>query len=262
MEHLSKQQLILLALLVSFVTSLSTGIFTVSLMSQAPQGVMQTINQVVEKTIEKAVTPNGTASVAGTILTKEQSVSDAIDTVTKSIVKIADADNNNSILGIGLILTKKGIVMTDKSIIAPALHYNIIFSDGSSVPVNASISQTSGDIVFLMPNNYDKLTNINPIAYATSVRLGEEVYFMNGTSTFALKSGLITTAGNSGYSALNTDTPPINTSISIDKNALGGGVLFDISGKVIGINTLSMPRNPSGSDFLPVMNVRQVVQGL
>ena len=49
MNDLSKQQLILLALLVSFVTSLATGIFTVSLMSQAPQEVVQTINNVVER---------------------------------------------------------------------------------------------------------------------------------------------------------------------------------------------------------------------
>ena len=38
MEHLNKQQLILLTLLISFVTSIATGIVTVSLMDQAPQG--------------------------------------------------------------------------------------------------------------------------------------------------------------------------------------------------------------------------------
>jgi S1-C subfamily serine protease len=262
MEHLSKQQLILLALLVSFVTSLSTGIFTVSLMSQAPQGVMQTINQVVEKTIEKAVTPNGTASVAGSSSdSAEKSASNAISIVSKSLVKIADSDNNNNILGIGLILTKKGIVMTDKAVIAPATHYNIILADGSVLPVNASISQTSGDVVFLMPNNYDKLPNINPINYASSVYLGEQTYYMNGTSTLILKGGLVVTADNSGTSLLNNETNIVNTNITLDKN-MSGGVLFDVDGRVIGINTSSMRRDNTGTDFFPVMSVRQIVQGL
>src|SRR3989338_3691505 len=38
-ENLTKQQIVLVTLLVSFVTSLATGIITVSLMEQEPQGV-------------------------------------------------------------------------------------------------------------------------------------------------------------------------------------------------------------------------------
>lgn len=260
MEHLSKQQLILLALLVSFVTSLSTGIFTVSLMSQAPQGVMQTINQVVEKTIEKAVTPNGTASVVSSTI-PEKNTSNAISIVSKSLVKIADADNNNMILGLGLILNKKGIIMTDKSVIDSVPHYNIIFADGSSVPVNTSIAQITGDIVFLTINNYDKLSGINPISYAPSISLGQKVYYMNGTSTLALQEGLITTSGNSGSLVLDSDTTPVHTNILLNKNSFGG-VLFDLDGRVIGINTVSMDRDNSGSVFFPVMNVKQVAQSL
>lgn len=64
-EELTKQQLILLALLVSFITSIATGIVTVSLMDQAPQSVTQVIDRVVERTVER-VMPNDDESTSST----------------------------------------------------------------------------------------------------------------------------------------------------------------------------------------------------
>lgn len=51
MENLTKTQIVLLTLLVSFMTSLATGIVTVSLMSQAPEPFTQTIHKVIEKIV-------------------------------------------------------------------------------------------------------------------------------------------------------------------------------------------------------------------
>ena len=48
---MTKHQLVLLVLLVSFVTALVTGIVSVTLVNQAPQPITQTIQRVVEKTI-------------------------------------------------------------------------------------------------------------------------------------------------------------------------------------------------------------------
>ena len=54
-KDLNRSQLILLALLLSFVTSLATGITTVTLMQQAPDSVTIPITKVVRQTVEKIV---------------------------------------------------------------------------------------------------------------------------------------------------------------------------------------------------------------
>ena len=89
MEDLNKNQIVLLTLLVSFVTSIATGIITTSLLQQAPVEVVRNINSIVEKTIEKVTpatvtttSPAGTKEVT-TIIVKEEDV--IIDSINKNI---------------------------------------------------------------------------------------------------------------------------------------------------------------------------------
>ena len=54
-KELNKSQLIMLAILLSFITSIATGIVTVSLMQQMPVNVTAPINRIVQQTVEKIV---------------------------------------------------------------------------------------------------------------------------------------------------------------------------------------------------------------
>ena len=83
MEDLNKHQLILIVLLITFVTSIATGIITFTLLSEAPVEVTQTINRVVEKTIERVVPAEGQPEkVITTVVVNEEDR--VLDTIAKN----------------------------------------------------------------------------------------------------------------------------------------------------------------------------------
>jgi len=114
-ERLTKMQIVLLTLLVSFVTSIATGIVTVTLMDQAPPAITQTINRVVERTVEKVVPDK---SQGANVITKEVTVvvkeddliTDSIEKNSKSVVRIKKINADGCHLGqtdMDIILAKK-----------------------------------------------------------------------------------------------------------------------------------------------------------
>lgn len=112
-KDLNKSQLILLALLLSFVTSIATGIVTVTLMDQAPESVSTPITKVIRQTIERAVSEEPNANSA---LTKEQEklLEDlkSIKPLEVSLfLKEADSDK---FLGSGIFLGENKVVMNTK----------------------------------------------------------------------------------------------------------------------------------------------------
>ncbi|OIO33288.1 MAG: hypothetical protein COZ49_00605 [Candidatus Yonathbacteria bacterium CG_4_10_14_3_um_filter_47_65] len=119
MEELTKTQIVLLTLLVSFVTSIATGIVTVTLMDQAPPAITQTINRVVEKTIETVVpgeVQKTTMVTKEIIIREEDKIVSAVEKNQKGIISVSgvNAQGGRDFLGIGTVLSKDGLVIVDK----------------------------------------------------------------------------------------------------------------------------------------------------
>ena len=214
MEHLTKQQIVLLTLLVSFVTSLSTGIVTVSLMDQSPSAT-HTISQVIEKTIQQAAPQNAAVGIISISIDDQLASSTAI--VESNIVKIKNT-LTNTVVGLGLVSSNDGTIITDPSIITPGQSYTAISSDGTTLPLTYLVSTSS--IQYFKTTSYLS----SKIDYSNSYKLGQKVFSLTGTTTQVLGDGFIT-----GISSTS-----ISTTIDT-KNLILGSPLFDINGEVIGV---------------------------
>ena len=114
MQDLNKSQLILLALLISFVTSIASAIATVSLMEQVPAPVTQTINRIVKNTIERVVPDN---SKKPALSPEETQLLTQLKTVGSFVATIAlrSKDKEDVIVGSGFFFGN------DRVIAAPAI---------------------------------------------------------------------------------------------------------------------------------------------
>jgi len=117
-KELNKSQLIMLALLLSFVTSIATGITTVTLMQQAPESITVPINRVVRQTVEKIV-PGATTT--NTVIVKEEDlVVDAISKNQTSIFTITKEGTDDTGKTIEVSAGKGVAVSTDNVVVADA----------------------------------------------------------------------------------------------------------------------------------------------
>ena len=113
-KDLNKSQLILLALLLSFVTSIATGITTVTLMQQAPESVTVPITRIVRETIEKVV-PADSGIIKTQALSEEQKKLleelKAIKPLTVTLFLKGESEATDKILGTGLFLGDNKVVI-------------------------------------------------------------------------------------------------------------------------------------------------------
>lgn len=112
-KDLNKTQLILLSVLISFVTSIATGITTVALMEQAPPSIIQPINRIVRQTVEKIVP--GEEKV---VIIKEEDVLGEMVAKTKlagieinCVVKDKESEIKEEIIN-GFFISKGGLIIS------------------------------------------------------------------------------------------------------------------------------------------------------
>jgi len=244
-EQLTKAQIILLTLLISFVTSIATGIVTVTLLDQAPPAVTQTINRVVERTIERVVQGDSD----GTVVTKETTVvvkendliTESIDKNARNVVRIyrkstgSGDDVTDTFVGLGIVVSGGGLVATDASIILDAFSYRIVMSDDQSFDVKVIDDEAgkSTALLAIQVDGDDVSFGSVSISDVASLQLGQTVIALGGRERTNVAIGII-----SGL--IENDLPDSTEKVlsivqaDINKNeVLLGSPLINIFGEVL-----------------------------
>lgn len=276
LEELNKSQIVLLTLLVSFVTSIATGIVSVTLMEQAPPAVTQTVNRIVERTVERVVPQEGQVAAAATekIVTTQESdrVADAVAKSTPVAVHLFARGKDTYgadvevFLGLGVVASSDGLIFADASMMSDGASISVRRSDGVRVPGTVVGRDTAAGIARIQAatsteTEKDGTKQTMPIGWTPAVfvnskaQLGETVVALGGQSSLKIASGIVTALplGTEGAGA-----HLIETSIAPDVYAVGSP-LVTTNGEVLGIATAAS-RNTSGgflaSSFVLSYNTR------
>lgn len=110
-KELNKSQLILLAILLSFITSIATGIVTVTLMQQAPASVTAPITRIVQQTVEKIV-PAEVVNNAPALSEDQKKLLEELKAIKPLTVSLfLKGEKEDKILGTGLFLGDNKVVI-------------------------------------------------------------------------------------------------------------------------------------------------------
>lgn len=282
-EKLTKQQIILVTLLVSFVTSIATGIVTVALMDQAPPGVTQTINRVVERTVERVVTPPTTGNTAAvvtreTVVVKEdEMIVDSVEKNKDSVARIytdANRVENRIFVGLGTVVSTDGLIATGDVFADTSGRYVVTVNGTDFYKVKVLDKKRDAKLYFLrVVQDATKPVTFKPVKFADSdsLKLGQTVIAVGGNIRNSVSTGIVSslidaeikTEGSVSTTA--TSTAPGRQIVGIDANTvnteyLSGGPLLNLYGEMVGIRIGQSISYEFG--FLPVNILKTEIAGL
>ena len=213
MDHLTKTQVVLLVLLVSFVTSMATGIVAVTLMEQAPPPVTQTINKVIERVVSSPGEPKKQSAPEVVVIKPEEIRIKIIKEVSSAVVSIiATKDipvveryyinplNDESFKnfrglfpdiqipqyrqkgteekqvsgGTGFFISKDGLILTNKHVVEDTeARYSLMMNDGKALEAEVLARDPFQDIAILKAKG--ESFNFIPLGNSDLINIGQEV---------------------------------------------------------------------------------------
>lgn len=256
----------------AFVTSIATGILTVTFLQDAPATVTQTINRVVERTVERVVQPTPvetktTTSVnpgkviveRETVVVKEDElIPKSVERNGASIVRImrkgTEAGATERFLSLGLIVSKEGLLLAPRVMFDENMLFSAVMLDGSRIPISfATTSQTLSrfSLLSLVPaQGSSTVFSAASLGLATELRLGQSVIGIGGRDRNVVSVGIVSALdeplveGKRQVSAIDTD---LQNSLMVS-----GAPLVTLSGTVVG---LLLSDDRSGV-FIPIDEAR------
>ena len=220
-EELSKSQLVLLTILVNFVTSVATGILTVSLLDTAPPYVTQTVNRVVERTIETVAAAAPATIIQAPAPSNQDLVTAALGVAATRAVVIYAAETGTSTpsISVGTYLPKSRAVATAAQ---GALPREALIGFPGDIYIFASIAhEGDGVAIYGFADDATLPKATSPTLIATSdLKLGQTTLAI-GADGYA-STGIVARVSDDG---VHTTLPDIGA----------GSAAVDLSGNLVGI---------------------------
>lgn len=239
-EELSKQQMVLLAALVSFITSIATGIVTVSMLEETPVSVTRTVNRVVERTVEKVSSGNsavkGVTKEKTVVLQGEEQIMAAIKEGSDAIVRIYQegAASTSTFSGIGVPVTKNIVVSDNFSEAGETQYYGEL--DGKAVKLNRITSENSFSFFSISDDEDARFSKQVTFTNVDEVQLGQTAITVTGENRNIASTGIVSEIIHEE----STSTPSVSeVRVSIPNEALTAGApVLNRFGEVMGIITV------------------------
>lgn len=239
-EELTKSQIILLVLLVSFVTSIATGIVTVSLLAQTPPAITQTINRVVERTVETVVPgENQAASVVTketTVVVKEDDlITESIGGGFSKIVRIYEGTATTSpIIALGAV-TGGGTIVTDLSRVSD--EHAVSVGDGIYTYIVSKTIPELG-VAFMTatgtPPNVESFKGVG----VDSINLGQTMIGLYGARSDRVAMSVVSAISDADVVEVGEESITARfVETTIGETVTAGTPLISIFGDLVGIST-------------------------
>ncbi len=262
---LNTQQIILLCLLVSFVTSIATGITVVSLTQQTPEPVTQTINRVIERTVESVTqqqpvqeikdfitqTPKPIKDVETVVVNQEDQTINAVAKNENSVARLYINNKALPFVTMGIVLNASGDIIVDRHTIDKRTVYAAVYGSRKFLVKYVPSSETADFVTLRI--QIDNPNDFTPVSFAdsNSLKVAQTVISLAGTQSTSIGVGEIVSLNRAKDNSLVS----ISTSVN-PQNVLNGSVLLNLQGSVIGVKTFN---TEDRTVFIPINNLRSQI---
>lgn len=243
-EHLSKIQIVLLVLLCTFVASIMTGIVTVALLAQAPPAVTQTVNHIIQRTVETVAPSTGTQTTVKetTVVVKEDELlSSSISSAFNKLGIVHETEATSSPI-IALGVPVGSLLLTDSSVVTET-HVVEVGGVALTYELDKKIPEVGVAVLKLVDGKAPATTRVGDTG---QIKLGQSVIVLPSASGARVGIGAVTARYTLGR-VLSGDEEVVVRAIdtNIGGKIAAGAPLLNAFGDVVGISTM-LSQGPAG----------------